>query len=118
MMRLGVNFNQVKEMDIFFEKNSLNFQTANWELSEIFQENSNKPITWEASSMKRLLGRSSAEGEFQDLSVKVNFRRDKFGKNLCTRISTLDRMLGAGLNFSVDGRAQRMMSGGIRINAG
>jgi hypothetical protein len=36
MMRLEVNFNQVKEMDIFSEKNSLQFQTTNWELSEIF----------------------------------------------------------------------------------
>jgi hypothetical protein len=42
MMRLEVNFQNVKE---------------------IYQENSTKPITWESSNMKRLIGRSLAEDE-------------------------------------------------------
>jgi hypothetical protein len=117
-MRLEVFFPNVKEMDIFSEKNSLQFETSNWELFEIYQENSTMPITWEPSGMKRLLGRSLAEGEETTLNVDVSFKNDRFGKNLCTRISTLDRMMGAGLNFSVDGRKQRMVGSGIRINAG
>lgn len=117
-MRLEVKFKNVEEMDIFSESNSLQFHTSDWKLLEIFQENVTKPITWEDSSVKRLLGRSLAEEESSNLNVKVNFKKGKFGKSLCTRISTLDRMLGAGLNFSVDGRQQRMMNGGIRINAG
>lgn len=117
-MRLEVTFSNVKEMDIFSEKNSLQFHTSSWELFEIFQESLTKPITWEESNMKRLLGRSLTVGEDTILNVEVTLAKDRYGKNLCTRISTLDRMLGAGLQFSVDGRQQRMISGGIRINAG
>lgn len=117
-VKLEINFSSVEEMDMFSDTNSLQFQTSSWQIFEIYQENTTKPITWEPSNMKRLLNRSLPIGEDTKLTFNVCLRQDKFGKNLCTRISTLDRMLGAGLQFSVDGRQQRMMGGGIRINAG
>jgi len=93
-------------MDIFSEKNSLQFHTNTWDLFEIYQENNTKPITWEVSNMKRLLGRSLSLTDTQvtTLNLQVSLRKENFGKSLCTRISTLDRMLRAGLKYCVDGR--------------
>lgn len=96
-MRLEVYFRDVQNMELFSDTNSIQFHTAKWELLEILQENSTKPITWEPSNMRRLLGRSLAEGQETELRINVSLRHDKFGKNLCTRISTLERMLSSGL---------------------
>lgn len=115
-MRFEVNFNNIEEFDIFSESNSLKFNAQSWNLLEIYQENASKPVRWIGSNMKRLLGTSLPEGEDTELIIEVCLRSDKFGKNICSRIQTLDKISSSGLSIKIDGKAYRANFAAIRTN--
>lgn len=109
-MRLEIGFSNIQDFEIFSESNSLKFRTQSWDIRELYQENITKPIRWMESNMNRLLGTYMPEGEDTELLVEVCLKTDKFGKNLGSRIQTLDKIASSGLLIKIDGRQHRVMS--------
>lgn len=71
---------------------------------EFYQESSNKPIKWNGSNIKRLLGTSLPEGEDTELTIIVSLK----AKNFHSRLQTLDKITASGLPIKIDGKSYRV----------
>ena len=127
-IRLEILFSDINQMDIFSELNEIKLVSTGYYVYKMYQENPKKPVYWQSANLSHLKIKELNSGEtestdvndaeMKDINLKFTLLKDSTGKNLCARLIILQRLLIAGLAFSVDGRQQRVSSGAISLNLG
>lgn len=82
---LEMGFSNVQDFELFSASNTLKLHSQSWDILELYQENTTKPVKWNGSNIKRLLGTSLPEGEDTELTIILGLKADRFGKNLSSR---------------------------------